>query len=339
MTRGLRMAGIGVRARRAGISIALVAGVVWLLTAAPAFALTVVAPPDTGTSLTATVTVAPGEQAGTVDLVVDSAVVATASATPGEDVAFAGVTLTPGVHHVAATLHGAGGDVTASEVIVNAWAPPSPPELLSPTGPAISWLATGVIRAGANTTSVRLLVSYQDAGSAAVTPGGVVRFENLGLPTSSPWVVYSVIVSNPIGQTRVYEWGFRRIDPTDPTMIVIEKSQFQLHWIVDYRLVRTYPIAHGKRNITPVGNWRIGAKYTSDPGGIYGPRKMRLYRVQRGRRGRPGRWQSTSYLIHGTNQPWVIGSMASHGCIRMYNWDVLDLWPQVPVGTPVQTRG
>ena len=37
-------------------------------------------------------------------------------------------------------------------------------------------------------------------------------------------------------------------------------------------------------------------------------------------------------------KPWVIGTMASHGCIRMYNKDVLELWPQVPFGTMVITR-
>lgn len=50
------------------------------------------------------------------------------------------------------------------------------------------------------------------------------------------------------------------------------------------------------------------------------------------------RYFYTAYGIHGTNQPWVIGTMASHGCIRMYNKDVLELWPQVPFGTMVITR-
>jgi lipoprotein-anchoring transpeptidase ErfK/SrfK len=338
MARSRVAAGLAGRVGRSGICIALVAGAVWLLAAAPAFALTVTAPANTGTSLAATVTVDAAESAGQVDLLVDGSVAATAAVLPGTDSGFTALPLTPGRHILSATLHGNGGDVTASDVIVTAWAPPSPPQLLSPSGPAISWLATAIVRAGANTTSVRLLISYQDVRAAAVTPGTVVRFDNLGLPTWSPWVVYTVVVSNPIGQTGVYEWGFRRIDPSSPTMIVIEKSQYQLHWIVDYQLVRTYPIAHGRGNSTPVGTWKVGAKYTSDPRGIYGPRKMRLYRLRSGRRGRPGRWQSSSYLIHGTNQPWVIGSMASHGCIRMYNWDVLDLWPQVPIGTPVETR-
>lgn len=44
---------------------------------------------------------------------------------------------------------------------------------------------------------------------------------------------------------------------------------------------------------------------------------------------------STSYRIHGTDAPWTIGQAVSKGCIRMYNEDVLHLYPLVPVGTPV----
>jgi lipoprotein-anchoring transpeptidase ErfK/SrfK len=44
---------------------------------------------------------------------------------------------------------------------------------------------------------------------------------------------------------------------------------------------------------------------------------------------------SSSYRIHGTDAPWTIGTAASKGCIRMYNRDVLDLYPRVPIGTKV----
>lgn len=44
---------------------------------------------------------------------------------------------------------------------------------------------------------------------------------------------------------------------------------------------------------------------------------------------------SSMYRIHGTDAPWTIGSAASKGCIRMYNQDVLDLYPRVRVGARV----
>lgn len=44
---------------------------------------------------------------------------------------------------------------------------------------------------------------------------------------------------------------------------------------------------------------------------------------------------ATLYRIHGTDAPWTIGNAVSHGCIRMYNKDVKDLYPRVRVGAPV----
>ena len=49
-------------------------------------------------------------------------------------------------------------------------------------------------------------------------------------------------------------------------------------------------------------------------------------------------WQGnkdTLYRIHGTNEPWKIGSNVSSGCIRMLNDDVVDLYERAPVGTKV----
>jgi lipoprotein-anchoring transpeptidase ErfK/SrfK len=44
---------------------------------------------------------------------------------------------------------------------------------------------------------------------------------------------------------------------------------------------------------------------------------------------------STLYRIHGSNEPWTIGTAVSSGCIRMRNEDVIDLYGRVKVGTRV----
>ena len=44
---------------------------------------------------------------------------------------------------------------------------------------------------------------------------------------------------------------------------------------------------------------------------------------------------STLYRIHGSNEPWTIGTQVSSGCIRMRNEDVVDLYNRVKVGTKV----
>jgi len=49
-------------------------------------------------------------------------------------------------------------------------------------------------------------------------------------------------------------------------------------------------------------------------------------------------WQNnkdTLYRIHGTNEPWTIGTNVSSGCIRLTNEDVTDLYDRVVVGSKV----
>ena len=56
-----------------------------------------------------------------------------------------------------------------------------------------------------------------------------------------------------------------------------------------------------------------------------GPRALYLY--QDG--------YDTYYRLHGTVEPWTIGTMASAGCVRLINQDIIDLYRRVPVGTRV----
>jgi lipoprotein-anchoring transpeptidase ErfK/SrfK len=44
---------------------------------------------------------------------------------------------------------------------------------------------------------------------------------------------------------------------------------------------------------------------------------------------------SSLYRIHGSNEPWTIGTAVSSGCIRMRNEDVIDLYQRVQVGARV----
>jgi lipoprotein-anchoring transpeptidase ErfK/SrfK len=61
------------------------------------------------------------------------------------------------------------------------------------------------------------------------------------------------------------------------------------------------------------------------PGNPLGARAMYLWQGNR----------DTLYRIHGTIEPWTIGSSISSGCIRMINQDVMDLYDRVPIGTKV----
>lgn len=91
--------------------------------------------------------------------------------------------------------------------------------------------------------------------------------------------------------------------------------------------IKTYEVAVGKPSTpTPIGNWKIIQK-TKNPGGPFGARWMRLNIPWGG------------YGIHGTNEPQSIGKAVSHGCIRLTNENVIELYDIVPLGTEVVILG
>jgi len=61
------------------------------------------------------------------------------------------------------------------------------------------------------------------------------------------------------------------------------------------------------------------------PDNPLGPRALYLYRDGR----------DTYYRLHGTTEPYTIGTMVSSGCVRFLNQDIIDLYRRVPVGTKV----
>ena len=48
--------------------------------------------------------------------------------------------------------------------------------------------------------------------------------------------------------------------------------------------------------------------------------------------------KDTFYRLHGTTEPYSIGTMVSSGCIRFLNQDIIDLYDRVPVGAKVIVR-
>ncbi len=91
-------------------------------------------------------------------------------------------------------------------------------------------------------------------------------------------------------------------------------------------VIKKYTIASGKPETpTPLGSFKIIGK--AKWGKSFGTRWMEL-NVPWGR-----------YGIHGTDKPHTIGWAASHGCIRMKNRDIEELYKIVKVGTPVTIWG
>jgi L,D-transpeptidase ErfK/SrfK len=120
--------------------------------------------------------------------------------------------------------------------------------------------------------------------------------------------------------------------------IVISIPDRKLALLEDGQLVKIYPTAVGApASPSPAGSFKI-VQRIPDPT-WYGPGVV----VPPGKANPLGtRWlglSRKSYGIHGTNNPRSIGRRASHGCIRMRNADVEEVFERVKVGDEVELVG
>lgn len=103
--------------------------------------------------------------------------------------------------------------------------------------------------------------------------------------------------------------------------IIVNISERELKLYQGESKKKSYPVGIGKMlTPTPTGIYNIVNK-APNPGGPFGIMWMGLSKPH--------------YGIHGTNNPSSIGKVVSHGCIRMYNQNVLELSHAVPIGTIV----
>lgn len=130
--------------------------------------------------------------------------------------------------------------------------------------------------------------------------------------------------------------------------IVVNTSEKFLYLIESNGKARRYAIAVGKDGLKFKGAGKIQDKQewprwipTQDmqkrdpakygrykdgmPGGPDNPLGARAMYLYQGKK-------DTHIRIHGTNQPWTIGTDSSNGCFRMVNEHVMDLYTRVRVG-------
>lgn len=117
--------------------------------------------------------------------------------------------------------------------------------------------------------------------------------------------------------------------------IVISIPDRKLALVEGERVVKVYPVAVGAAaNPSPAGEFKI-ANRTPQPA-YYAPGTI----IPPGKDNPLGtRWLGLTQRglgIHGTNQPRSIGRRASHGCIRMRNRDIEELFELVRVGDVVE---
>ena len=155
--------------------------------------------------------------------------------------------------------------------------------------------------------------------------------------------------------------------------ILVSISKQKLHLIKNAEIIKTYPISTSKYGIgnkkgshkTPLGMHRISEKegegaeigaifrwcrntgkiakiYTDNtdiPKDLITTRIMRLKGLELAiNKGKGIDSYKRGIFIHGTPEEGLIGKPASHGCVRMKNKDVIELFNLVPVGTLVEIQ-
>jgi lipoprotein-anchoring transpeptidase ErfK/SrfK len=129
--------------------------------------------------------------------------------------------------------------------------------------------------------------------------------------------------------------------------VVVDASNHFLYVVFENQTALRYGVGVGRDGFRWYGRARIDRKalwprWVPPPemrkrqpnlpeyvdGGIdnpLGPRAMYLYRDGK----------DLGYRLHGTMEPWSIGSNVSSGCVRMFPEDVIDLYQRCPIGTRV----
>jgi lipoprotein-anchoring transpeptidase ErfK/SrfK len=118
--------------------------------------------------------------------------------------------------------------------------------------------------------------------------------------------------------------------------LIADKTKKTLTWKRGEEVIKIYPIAIGQEGMeTPEGEFEVINK-AKDPvwyrlGKIFPPDSPENLLGTR--------WLGISkkgYGIHGTRSPGTIGSRASHGCVRLHNADIEELFEWIPLGAKVR---
>jgi lipoprotein-anchoring transpeptidase ErfK/SrfK len=199
--------------------------------------------------------------------------------------------------------------------------------------------------------------------ATALTACTTTRQPKVVEPTFDPYYVrmYGPIYDEP---HPVEAMDLRRVDPKwwrqeveyftseRPGTIVIDTPAHYLYLVMENNRALRYGIGVGKDEALVFrGNATIGRKaawprwtptqsmirrepdrYGPYAGGMppgatnpLGPRALYLYR----------NGADTLFRIHGTTEPYTIGTNVSSGCVRLMNQDIIDLYSRVPVGARV----
>ncbi|WP_309090502.1 L,D-transpeptidase [Phenylobacterium sp.] len=135
------------------------------------------------------------------------------------------------------------------------------------------------------------------------------------------------------------------------SLVEVDKARNQVRaYGADGTLLASYPATVGSSDMpTPDGEWAVNV-VAFDPHWNYDPKKLNFGDKSAGKLDiKPGPnnpvgavWidlTKDTYGIHGAPEPRLVGKTASHGCVRLTNWDARQLASAVKKGTRVVFTG
>src|SRR5690348_1483091 len=151
--------------------------------------------------------------------------------------------------------------------------------------------------------------------------------------TVSGLVVLVVLAAGASAQTDMANTA-----PRPHRQVIVSIPDRKLAVVENGQVLRIFAVSVGaKVSNSPTGEFQIVNRVVNPayyhPGTVIAPGKDNPVGT---------RWiglDKKGYGIHGTNEPWSIGKAASHGCIRLRNRDVEQLFTMLRVGETVEIRG
>lgn len=147
------------------------------------------------------------------------------------------------------------------------------------------------------------------------------------------------------GETKP-EPGRKTKEPPVTVTVQIDTQTNMLSVREGSKLVAAYPVTVGSdATLSPVGEWKVRGMekmptFRHDEAMLKaGVRSSKFHVLPAGPNNPVGvlwiQLNKKGIGIHGTNDPDRIGRSASHGCVRLANWDVVRLAGKVKASTPV----
>lgn len=144
----------------------------------------------------------------------------------------------------------------------------------------------------------------------------------------------------------------RFAEPQAPGTLIVDPDYFALYHVLTARRGMQYSVGVGRGNLYESGMFTVGAKKEWPS---WTPTKAMIARnpdqYARWADGMPGGPENplgaralylfdeagadTFLRIHGTPEPWTIGSAVSNGCVRLANENITELYDLVELGAPV----